>query len=540
MHSSGDARGDAWLLTDNGFVGSYLRLERPERVTLVVRAHGHADAGAPRLELAVAGQTRPFDVSAEATEHAFDLDLGQGLHFVRVAYVNDLPNNSRDVTIHELRTTGGHWSNENSDANALAAANTVIAHYRRGPATIALAGAKPGDKVRISLDRHAFNFGTNIPYGENKLIPKETVPGSDAALYQKIVLDRFNTIVLSNGGKWVYHESKRDQVDLTYVDRFLDFAEQHRLRARMHTMLWDTEQQPDWVVSRDAKRPGLLTRAARGDDAATRELSAEIDERIHDYVRLRARRYQELDVLNESLHRPRYWQAYGTAGVASIFARTAAAVAEAGGHTRLFLNEYNLLQWSEHPLVGGADPYANWYRRHAEEILRAGGPLGGLGIQYYADGRSAAEIGESRHSPARIMQVLQNLSSTGLRLSLTEFAVNEGERARAAEILEDTLRLVFGTPHADSFLIWAIWESAAVPPPASALFDKRAERTVVGERFDALLANWDTELEATLGTGGKLAFTGYYGDYRVDAANGTGTFSLVRGKNDYTVALAPR
>ena len=75
-----------------------------------------------------------------------------------------------------------------------------------------------------------------------------------------------------------------------------------------------------------------------------------------------------------------------------------------------------------------------------------GGSLQGLGIQYYADGRGAKEIGSSRHSPARIAQVLQNLSSTGLRLSLTEFAVNKGERERAADILEDTMRLVLPSP----------------------------------------------------------------------------------------------
>jgi len=341
MHSSGDARGDAWLLSDNGFVGSYLRLQRPERVTLTVRAQGHADGDAPRLELAVAGQTRAFDARVDASEHAFEFELSEGVHFVRVAYVNDVPNNTRDVTIYAFGATSGTWANDNSDANALSAADTAIAHYRRGPATLRIDGVKPGDKVKVSLERHAFNFGTNIPYGENKLIPLETVPGSDAAVYQKLVLDRFNTIVLSNGGKWVYHEAKRDRVELGYVDRFLEFAEQHHLRARMHTMLWDTEQQPDWVVSRDPKRPGLLTRAARGDDAAKKELDSEIDERIHDYVELRARRYRELDVLNESLHRARYWQAYGAEGVAAIFNRTARAVQAGAGEARLFLNEYN-------------------------------------------------------------------------------------------------------------------------------------------------------------------------------------------------------
>lgn len=177
LHSSGEARGKAWLLSDNGFVGSYLFLETPHSVTFRVRASGHAEAGAPRIELAVAGLTQALELAPELGEYSFTFELSRGLYFVRLAYVNDLPNNSREVTVHGLAADHGTWSNDNSDANALAAADTTIAHYRRGSARITLAGVNPGDKVRVSLERHAFNFGTNIPYGENKLIPVETVRG---------------------------------------------------------------------------------------------------------------------------------------------------------------------------------------------------------------------------------------------------------------------------------------------------------------------------------------------------------------------------
>jgi len=87
-------------------------------------------------------------------------------------------------------------------------------------------------------------------------------------------------------------------------------------------------------------------------------------------------------------------------------------VQAAGASTRLFLNEYNLLQFSSNPRTGAPDPYANWYRWHAEDLLDAGAKLDGLGVQYYADGRGAAEIGDNAHSPARIFGVLQNLAGT--------------------------------------------------------------------------------------------------------------------------------
>jgi len=158
-------------------------------------------------------------------------------------------------------------------------------------------------------------------------------------------------------------------------------------------------------------------------------------------------------VLNESLHRPRYWQTFGAQGVADIFNEVAAAVQAGGASAKLFLNEYNLLQFSADPASKAPDPYANWYRWHAEELARAGAKLDGLGVQYYADGRGEPELGDNVHSAARIFEVLQNLSGTGLGLTLTEFTVNgrEGVTAeRGADILEETLRLVFGTPAAHS------------------------------------------------------------------------------------------
>ena len=248
-----------------------------------------------------------------------------------------------------------------------------------------------------------------------------------------------------------------------------------------------------------------------------------------------------MDVLNESLHRPRYFQVYSSTGLADIFNKTATAVTRAGASTRLYLNEYNLFQWSEHPLAKSSDIYANWYRWHAEDLLRSGAALHGLGMQYYPDGRTSQQIGSNAHSPARMLQVLQNLASTGLRLSLTEFAVskNTADPARAADILEDSMRMVFGTPEADSFLIWAIWENAAQPPPSSVLFDKDSQRTVVGERYDSLMRRWHTSVDATLDSTGGLDFVGFLGDYRVHTEQASGEFSLAKGVSNYTVTLAP-
>jgi GH35 family endo-1,4-beta-xylanase len=533
VRSNGVADGEAWVLNENGYAGAYIRVERAGAVKLTVGASGIGDKGeGPRMAVAVADDARRFEIGARPADYTATFELPEGSYFARVDFVNAVPGTHRELHVQRLGVTGAKALPDGSDARALEAAATYVRHFRRGTAKVALPGARPGTPAHARLVRHAFNFGVNIPYATNKMIPLRAEPGSDAARYQRMVLDHFNTVVLSNGGKWLYNEETRGQVKMDYVDRFLDFAEEHGLRVRMHNMLWDTEQQPAWVVGEDKAHPGLLVRARRGDDKARAELTTEIDERIDYYVRQRARRYLELDVVNESVHRAGYWQVYGARGFADLFNRTAAAVKAGGGQTRLYLNEYDVMQSSTDPLGGGADPFGNWYRRHADDILRAGGALSGLGVQYYVDGRPAAEVGSDAHSPARIAAVMHNLAGTGLRLSLTEFAVNKSNPPpeRVADIVEETMRMVFGMPQMDSFLIWAIWPHAAAPPaPASILFDEAGDPTAAGRRYEAVMKEWSTDVTIPVAADGTVALTGFYGDYEITAGGATSCFSLVKG-----------
>jgi GH35 family endo-1,4-beta-xylanase len=531
LHSSGAAEGPSWVLRDNGFVGVFVRVASAGRVTLRVNASGQDDKAAePQLRIAIADQQREELVHAQPRAYTWSGQLGPGTYLLRVDYFNHTPGSSRQLRVQSVSVSGASVLPDASDRNALDAANTFIRNYRRFPVRISVAGAATGQPVHIRLERHAFNFGLNIPGINNRMLPDAVAPGSEAARFQQIVLENFNTVVLSNGGKWIYHEQEQDQVKLDDVDRFLFFARDNGLRARMHTLLWDTEQQPAWVVSEDKKKPGLLTLAQRGDELAKAELEKQISERVQYLVRQRAAAYDELDVLNESLHRPRYWQTFGAQGVADIFNEVAAAVQAGGASAKLFLNEYNLLQFSADPASKAPDPYANWYRWHAEELARAGAKLDGLGVQYYADGRGEPELGDNVHSAARIFEVLQNLSGTGLGLTLTEFTVNgrEGVTAeRGADILEETLRLVFGTPAAHSALIWSVWAGASqIPTPASVLFDQNFELTPAGERYRRLMQEWGTDVTVRVPEGGEIELEAFAGDYSLESGGKLGCFGV--------------
>src|SRR6202000_1704020 len=115
---------------------------------------------------------------------------------------------------------------------------------------------------------------------------------------------------------------------------------------------------------------------------------------------------------------------------------------------RLYTNEYNVLEFSTNPATNAQDPYANWYRQNVEDIRNAvsGPSVSGVGVQYYADSHL------SNHSAGRIMEAIENLSVTGLPISLTEFQVKDGATpATASQILSETMRMMYGSPDVTSF-----------------------------------------------------------------------------------------
>jgi GH35 family endo-1,4-beta-xylanase len=327
----------------------------------------------------------------------------------------------------------------------------------------------------------------------------------------------------------VYNEKERDAVTMQFIDEILVFARENNLRARMHTMLWDTGQQPQFVQD-------LLKRAAEGDQAAKKELREEITERIEYYVRERAKGYAELDVLNEVYHQPRYLNLFGLEGLADIHAEVGRAVESAGAETKLFVNEFNVFQWSQLPHPFGSkeqwDPYANWLREHAEQLRAAGGAVHGIGCQYYVNPDPKLP---QPHSPARIFGALQNLSVGGWHITLTEFGASTGaDESLTTDALEHTVRLVFGTPNANGFMMWGIWETEMWEKALGAAFyDKQWNLRKPAQRWEALMREWDTDVTVKPNEQGEFEFTGFYGDYEITVGGKTYPLTLAKGKTTY-------
>ena len=551
--SSGSGSGN-WTLSENGYVGTYFTLAAPGEVTLTASASGSTnDAVLPRMNLVVADTNVGFDVDSGFNNYQHTFDLPAGTYFVRSEFNNDLPTANRQLTVGSLSVSGATVSNTTSSttnsASALAAADTYIEHFRQGSANLELLGAAPGAPVEVRMVRNAFNFGTMVQGFDANVFLAPVAPGdttSTAARYQNFVKNHFNSFVPSNMGKWAHTEPSDGNLTLQNMDTILNYAQANNINVRMHNLLWGN-QQPAFVndLLDDAANPNAAISGP-----AKAELMTAIEDRIRYYVGDgdadmndgdRSRKYLELDVLNEALREGTYWDIFGAEGIAEIYKKVQDAVTAAGADTRLYTNEYNVFNYANDPNGGASDPYANWYRRNIEDINNGGfgEVVTGVGIQYNSEPRAGVS---QAHSPARMNQVLQNLSIPGLPISITEFSVPPDAggitttEQRAALIYDEALRMTFGNPLATSFLIWEPWPPATTD--SSTIFDNNWNLRAAGQALVNLLDSWTTPTQNLLvGSDGTIDFTGFFGEYEITIDGKTFDLDLTKRTSDYNILI---
>jgi GH35 family endo-1,4-beta-xylanase len=323
----------------------------------------------------------------------------------------------------------------------------------------------------------------------------------------------------------------------------------------MHNLIWGSGQQPAWVNN-------LITQAQAGDAAAKTALMNAITNRINYYVgganagnAQRSRKYLEIDVLNEAQHGPSYWNIFGPVGIADIYNQVNNAIAAAGSNARTYLNEFNVLQFSPATINSsgagsGSDPYANWYRSQIETVNNAGLILHGkrvvtgIGFQLYAN---VTATGSNALSTATMQKALQNLSVEGLPLSLTEFGLSSSTTMANSQTLgpaalENTMRMLYGTPLATTFMMWGWWDTSTNPYPPAAMLDNTQGNNVltpIGQRWQELMSEFSTHVSQTVDANGQVNFTGFYGTYEITVNSQTYILDLTKDTSLYTLLVNP-
>lgn len=605
FRSSGSVAGGTVTLNENGYLGTYVRLNAPGAISLTANANGTASNGvSPRLTFAIADATRSFAVTPGSTNaYAYTSPvLPTGTYFVRAQLDNHetlLVNGSPVVANTTLGlaslTVGANATvlNNGSDANARAAADTYIEGFRKGNANVRLLGATPGASVRVRLTDHAFQLGTYVSGGfssTDSYLRANAPAGSDAAEFQRFIAGRFNSIVPSNAGKWdttqtvASNGTQTNKIGQGIVDQMMAYADARGMAARQHNVIWGNQQPTQVRTWLQNAANTSLSSTVRAQNVAS--LKSAIATRIATMIagtnsvdgKVRAAHFRDLDVLNEAMQTGNYWSVLGPGGVAEVYRQAQEQVAAAGLDTRLYTNEYNVLQNSPITLAPSAtygqqgaatygDQYANWYRRQVEAINDAGVANGapgdvvtGVGVQYYP-------MEGGTRGPNVIQRAMQNLAVAGLPMALTEFGGQTTiADADAPGIVDDAIRMMLGTPGVESMHVWGwydhdglnndmfgdgtslvnqgwtnpdgSWDLTAAGRRFEYLFGRGLDATAPGANPDGSNPNpWTTDRTLSVAADGTIDFRGFYGTYELTIDGRAYAVTIEKGAATYVVSV---
>jgi len=554
------------ILTQDGMVGTYVTVPAGgATVNFDVNATGSGSAA--HMDLVIANSQFGFNISgSSATDYdTQNVTLPGGTYFVAVQRDYDSGVNKQftvnNLSVNTLSGTTATFANDNISTTAAAtdatnAANTYISNFREAPLNLTVTGVKAGTPIEVKEVNAAFKWGTAVPDGISTYIPRHPeTPSSYTSTqtqYTNILNKDFNSVEPENAGKW--GESDTAGQLSTGVDYLLNYASYKGMRVRMHNVVWGTQQPSDVNSDFTSNNTSAITSRLNG--------------RISSYVsgtdsitgKPRATEYAELDVYNESYHtgvntatsgsNDSYWQTMGATNAnggagwtAGLYNSVQTAVNSVGASTKLFTNEYNVLN-------NNSDQYGQWYAQHIESIRNGvsngmgggtpnSGAVTGIGTEWY--NTPGVGTNDSEVDPARAYATWQNLGVQGLPLEVTEFGETSVSGANEATGLTTAMTLAFGTPQMSGFQLWGFYGYSGIYSGAagSVLYNSSFQITAAGTTYENLMKSWTTDDNSTVNADGSVTLPGsaFYGAYQVIINGKTYNLTFNPGTNSYTVSV---
>jgi GH35 family endo-1,4-beta-xylanase len=369
----------------------------------------------------------------------------------------------------------------------------AVRRYRTGMLTIR---AKPGTRVTVRQLRHEFWFGTAVNAG----MWTGRAKAEDRERYLEVLRENFNAAVHENALKWYSTEKRRGEVSYESAEAALAWCEKEGIPMRGHCVFWGIPKfvQP-WIKELD--------------DGALR---AALEARAKDVMTRFRGRIREYDVNNEMIHGDYYAERLGAEIEPQMFLWCRAADPEAV----LYVNDYGILT--------GGDLAK--YEAHIRALLKAGAPVGGIGLQGHF-GKPA--------DPEKVQKVLDRLAAFELPIRITEYDCNAADEADRARSLRNLYRTAFAHPAVTGILMWGFWEGRHWRPQA-APWRRDWTPTAVAEAYRELVfGEWWTEAEAVAGGDGVCRVRAFFGRHRVSAGGLEKTVELRKADGELTVELTP-
>ncbi|KAL1534351.1 endo-1,4-beta-xylanase 4-like [Salvia divinorum] len=351
--------------------------------------------------------------------------------------------------------------------------------------------ALEGANITLTQTRQLFQIGCGTGYSILESKP-----------YQDFFTARFTVATPHNEMKWYYNEHFKGVDHYEVADAMVSFFETKNITVRGHCILWD-----DFAAS------NLWVRTLPPQEVLFTTLR-----RVASVVSRYAGKLAGWDVVNENMHNSYYESILGANASAMIYQITRAI----DPHTRLFINEYNVLEYPKDIKV-----IPSRVVRKIREIRSFPGNEDldlGIGLQGHFTLRANISY---------IRAAYDVMGATGSPIWLTELDFQKCPTQH--EDLENVLRESFSHPAVEGFIIFGGWKKYAcsgeclsykdyvnLPIGCSqmCLIDNRFNITPTGELVDRLiLKEWRSNVVAVTGKDGVFSGRLFHGDYKLTSSH---------------------
>ncbi|MFQ3282786.1 endo-1,4-beta-xylanase [Reinekea sp.] len=280
------------------------------------------------------------------------------------------------------------------------------------------------------INNSSINFGVAV---ESRYL--------DNPLYASQLIKNFNTITPENSAKWESIHPKRNQYDFTGMDEIVNFAQEHDLQIRGHTLVWHM-QNPGWLTN------GMWL------ESEAREV---MNEHINTVVTRYAGKIDRWDVVNEALddrgelRKSSWYFLLGDHYIDEAF--KAANAADPGAI--LYYNDYGISDCGEK---------ADGSYHLMKDLLSRDVPIHGIGLQGHFDVSSPVDL----HC---LNDNINRFGELGLEVQLTELDIRLKVDEIDADLLQDQqnqyaqiLGLLASNPYLNGVTVWGLSDAHSWVP----------------------------------------------------------------------------
>ena len=372
---------------------------------------------------------------------------------------------------------------------------------------------KPLKNVKVSVRQttHEFKFGCNTFYLDEfeDEARRKAYREKFARLFNYAVIPLYWDTLEPEEGKPRFAEDSPYIHRRPPVDSIVKFCEENGMRMKGHCLIYNSFQ-PDWI-SEDS-----------------REIKIKIDRRLKAIAERYPDTFVDVDVINEMFRI--YKNCYKGFGCRNL------QITDEPDHEKWAFElckkyfPYSNLYWNEGMFeTFGETQYSgfrSYYYMAIKENLMRGAPIEGIGMQFHANGNKDTLFSEVNHvcHPLRLLDVFDRYGDFRLPISVSEISIpsfghDPEDEELQAELAKRLFKLWFGRKYVDSIVWWNLADNTAFGAENlyhSGLIRNDCSEKPVYRALDELINNeWRTNVTAE--ASGRFCFTGFYGDYEVEA-----------------------